>query len=52
MDMGVVELSVEEMGRLSDEEKAESASPRVQAELSSDEKSSVCWYWRHAEWKL
>jgi hypothetical protein len=52
MDMGVVELPAEEIGRLSDEEKAGSASPRVQAALSYDEKSSVRWYWRHAEWKL
>lgn len=52
VDMGVVELPAEEIGRSSDEEKAGSASPRVQAELSYDEKSSVRWYWRHAEWKL
>lgn len=52
MDMGVKELPAEEIGRLSDEEKAGSASPRVQAALSYDEKSSVRWYWRHAEWKL
>ena len=52
MDMGVVELPAEEIGRLSDEEKAGSASSGVQSALSYDEKSSVYWYWRHAEWKL
>lgn len=52
MDMGVVELPAEEIGRLSDEEKAGSASSGVQAALSYNEKSSVYWYWRHAEWKL
>jgi len=43
------ELPAEEIGRLLEEEKTANALPYVQAALSYDENSSVCWYWRHAE---
>lgn len=52
MDMGVVELPAEEVGRLLEEEQTADILPWVQSTLSYDEKSSVCWYWRHSEWKL